>query len=212
MNLNELRQNYTKNGLLEKDCPNEPLELFTKWFQEALDSKIPEPNAMTFSTVTPKSTPNARIVLLKEIANQEFIFFTNYLSAKANEIEKNINGSLLFFWVELERQVRISGRVNRISQAKSEEYFRTRPRESQIGAWASHQSKVIANREELEEKFSELKEQFADKEIPMPEFWGGYALTPSSIEFWQGRPSRLHDRIFYSKKLGTDWKRERLSP
>jgi len=178
---------------------------------EAISSNLLEPNAMILATANKDGAPSARTVLLKGFDERGFVFYTNYESAKAKNLSENPIASLLFFWAELERQARIEGKVEQVSKADSEEYFRSRPRESQLGAWASKQSSVIASREVLEKKFEEMRKKFEGKEIPLPPFWGGYRVIPQSIEFWQGRESRLHDRICYSFENGK-WKIERLSP
>lgn len=206
-----LRKEYRRGDLIESGIPEDPMQLFAEWFTEAGPMGIIEPNAMILSTVSHDGKPSSRAVLLKGIEDGAFVFFTNYESRKAREIEHNPSVSLLFLWLEAERQVRIEGKAMRISPEESRAYFKTRPRESQLGAWASKQSAIIANREELEAHFKEMEERFKDQEIPMPEFWGGYAITPSSIEFWQGRIGRLHDRIVYEKKSDV-WTTYRLNP
>lgn len=206
-----LRRSYTLKELSETSVLKNPLEQFKLWLDEAISSNILEPNAMTIATAQRDGTPSARIVLLRKFDERGFVFFSNYLSAKANDLNENPKASILFYWAELERQVRISGSVEKISSKESEEYFATRPRGHQISAWASEQSKVISDRKELERQFLEIEKRFEGKEIPLPPFWGGYRLVPIIYEFWQGRESRLHDRIRYSLVDG-DWKIERLSP
>lgn len=206
-----MRRNYTKDGLLEKDLSPNAIEQFSAWFDDARNSKIIEPNAMTLATADKSGLASARIVLLKSFDEQGFIFFTNYNSRKGKEIAETKKGTLLFFWDILERQIRIEGKIKKISAKDSQTYFHTRPFESQIGAIASNQSYVIESRGELEKRYSDLLEKFKGKVVPMPKHWGGYILEPSKIEFWQGRASRLHDRILYTKKSKT-WKIERLSP
>ena len=206
-----LRKEYKRGDLIESGIPNDPMQLFAEWFMEAGPMGIIEPNAMILSTVSHDGKPSSRAVLLKGIEAGSFVFFTNHESRKAKEIQQNPSVSLLFLWLEAERQIRIEGKAKRISPEESRAYFKTRPRESQLGAWASKQSAIIANREELEARFKEMEERFKDQEIPMPEFWGGYAIVPSSIEFWQGRIGRLHDRIVYEKN-GDDWTTYRLNP
>lgn len=210
--LADLRENYGYGALVEEDCPNEPMPLFEKWLGEAMKSVQLEPNAMTLVTVAPNGQPSARTVLLKGITdNGGFLLFTHYTGKKGKEMEENNRVCLLFWWRELERQVRIEGRANKVSREKSEAYFHTRPLGSQIGAAASPQSEVIS-REDLLKNFEQLQHQYENaKNIPLPENWGGYEVIPELIEFWQGRPNRLHDRIQYTKQDGS-WKIERLAP
>ncbi len=212
MNIADLREEYSRQKLDEQSVESNPLVQFKKWFQEALDAKSKEANAMTLSTVSPDGQPHGRIVLLKGLENDSFVFFTNYQSTKGHELNHNNKAALTFFWAELERQVRIEGVVTKISEAESTEYFHSRPAGSQIGAWVSQQSTEIPNRHYLEKKTEEFKLKFegVDK-IPKPAYWGGYQLTPHRIEFWQGRPSRLHDRILF-EKTGNVWGIKRLSP
>jgi pyridoxamine 5'-phosphate oxidase len=205
-----IRSEYTLNGLHESDLDPNPLIQFSKWFEEVLISGLEEPNAMVLGTIH-HEFPTSRIVLLKDL-DTGFKFFTNYLSSKGRDIEKNPRVSLTFFWKELERQVRIEGIAKKTSEAESDEYFQSRPRGSQIGAWVSRQSSVIENREVLEKVTKDLEEKFADKPVTRPEHWGGYRVVPQYIEFWQGRPSRLHDRLAYVKVNENYWKIERLSP
>lgn len=212
MNLAELRQHYALETLSENDVLPDPVAQFGHWFKEALDAKLPEPNAMTLATATPDGRPGARTVLLKQFDRHGFMFFTNYESRKGLELAANPLATLLFTWLDLQRQVRIEGRVEKISETASLEYFQSRPRESQIGAWASPQSRVVPDRAALEMRQQEVEQRFAGQEkLPLPPFWGGYLLRPSGIEFWQGRPSRLHDRILYTIS-GENWKIERLAP
>lgn len=209
--ISKMRRNYTRDGLLEEDVAKNAIEQFSTWFTETKTSKILEPNAMTLATSDKSGLATARIVLLKSFDENGFIFFTNYESRKGKEIAETKKGTLLFFWDILERQVRIEGKIKKIPREDSETYFHSRPFESQIGALASNQSYVLKSREDLEKKFNELLEKYKGKVVPMPKHWGGYILEPSKIEFWQGRASRLHDRILYTKKNKT-WKIERLSP
>ncbi|MEX0608650.1 MAG: pyridoxamine 5'-phosphate oxidase [Balneolaceae bacterium] len=209
--LEQLRQEYSKHSLDEKEVDKNPFNQFEKWLAEALRLLVPEPNAMTLSTADSQNRPHSRIVLLKGYTDQGFIFFTNYASDKGRELEQNPYAALCFFWIELERQVRIEGAVEKISQPESERYFQSRPYMSQIGALASNQSEVVESREALEKKFSELTEKYPEEKVEMPETWGGYLVKPSAFEFWQGRQSRLHDRIKYTKK-NENWNIERLSP
>ena len=214
MNNNEisnLRKDYTFKELQKKSVSKNPFEQFSKWFDDVVKTKIEQPNAMILATASKDGIPSARVVLLKGIEQNGFRFFTNYDSQKGRELIENPSASLLFFWYELERQIRISGKVEKVSIKESEEYFKTRPYESQLGAWASDQSKIIINREFLEKKFSELKMKYREGEVPLPPYWGGFKLIPHSFEFWQGRENRLHDRIAYSKEK-EEWKIERLSP
>ena len=210
MNLAALRENYQKGELLETTVHANPIEQFKIWFQEASNAKVIEPNAMFLSTVGHDNKPAGRIVLLKHV-NEAFSFFTNYHSRKGAELAHHAQASLTFFWGELERQVRIEGRVHNMSEVLSTEYFHQRPRESQLGAWVSDQSARVESREYLEQRYAELAKEYAGKEIPKPAHWGGYELVPEYFEFWQGRPSRLHDRIVYEKD-GQDWGRYRIAP
>ncbi|MDG1433277.1 MAG: pyridoxamine 5'-phosphate oxidase [Saprospiraceae bacterium] len=211
--LANLREDYSKKELDISDVLDNPLKQFETWIKEALQSKVPEPNAMTLSTVSPDGIPSARIVLLKKLSEKGFTFFTNYNSQKGKEMAKNKNVSLTFVWLELERQVRIEGVVKKVSKKASKKYFQSRPKKSQMGAWVSSQSKVIKNREVLEKSMKDLEERFKDEEVlPCPPNWGGYLVQPVLIEFWQGRRSRLHDRIRYKLTKKGKWKKERLAP
>ncbi len=209
--LSDLRQEYSLKSLTKKDVNPDPFMQFGNWFEETVLSAPEMPNAVILSTVGQKGRPSSRVVLLKGFSEEGFIFFTNYLSRKGLELEKNPFASLLFFWPELERQIRIEGRVEKISPELSSEYFASRPRLSQIGALASHQSEIAKNRSVLEEKFQSLEKDLEGKEVPRPEHWGGYNLIPDYFEFWQGRRSRLHDRISYWLEQ-SEWKIKRLSP
>jgi pyridoxamine 5'-phosphate oxidase len=215
-NLRDIRLNYSQKALGEEEAESGPLDLFSRWMEEAIQSEIKEPTAMTLATVDWQGLPDARIVLLKGISESKFQFFTNYNSKKGKDLEKTPEACLVFFWAELERQVRIRGKVTKLTKNESEEYFQSRPIESQIGAYTSNQSEKIPNREFLESKYQEMRNKFLGKEkLPLPEYWGGYELSPRELEFWQGRPSRLHDRILFSKKPDTtsgDWVVSRLSP
>ena len=204
-----LRLNYLLNELLEENVLKNPFAQFEKWFNEALEAQVPEPNAMHLATVS-DGKPHGRIVLLKGFDDAGFVFFTNYQSNKGQQMAEVPYASLTFFWVQQERQVRIEGRIEKTSAAESDEYFQQRPRGSQIGAWVSNQSRIVT-REGLEERTKELEDWYGDDVIPRPPHWGGYRLIPESIEFWQGRPSRLHDRLLFTRE-GDDWKIERLSP
>jgi pyridoxamine 5'-phosphate oxidase len=207
----DIRQDYKLNSLSENDIASNPLDQFTKWWQEAIASKIEEVNAMTLATVAENGAPSARIVLLKGLSEEGFEFFTNYESHKAKEMEENDKVALVFFWKELERQIRIQGTVKRLSEEKSNTYFFSRPAESRIGAWASPQSKIIESRDILDNNVEQVKKQFEQTEITRPTFWGGYIVQPTLFEFWQGRSNRLHDRIEYIK-ASSEWQTRRLAP
>jgi pyridoxamine 5'-phosphate oxidase len=209
--LQKLREDYSKHSLDESDVSSDPIEQFESWMKEAMKAEVPEPNAMTLSTVDAYNKPHSRVVLLKGIENGEFVFYTNQQSDKGNELEQNPNVALCFLWLELERQVRIEGTAEKLSQEESEEYFKQRPYKSQIGALASNQSSVVPNRKFLEKRFEELEEKYSEGNVPKPESWGGYRIKPEVIEFWQGRRSRLHDRIKF-ERVGNKWDIKRLSP
>ena len=207
-----LRSEYSKSSMDVNDVNKNPFSQFEHWFKEAVDSKVPEPNAMSLATISESGNPSSRIVLLKGVENGQFVFFTNYQSQKGKELDKNPACALTFFWPELERQIRIEGVAERIDTKASEVYFQSRPRASQVGAWASPQSTLINNRQILEDRVKEIEKRFQGKEIlPKPNQWGGFGITPHEIEFWQGRPSRLHDRIVYTLIDGA-WKINRLAP
>jgi pyridoxamine 5'-phosphate oxidase len=210
MDLADLRRDYALQSLTERDVDADPIRQFEKWFEQALSSGMSEPNAMTLATSTRDGHPSARIVLLKSVDSNGFMFFTDYRSRKGAELEENPHVSLCFWWGELQRQVRVTGTVARATREESEAYFRTRPHGSRIGAWASHQSASLASREILENEVARL-ELAHPGEVPLPPHWGGYRVTPDSVEFWQGRPSRLHDRIVYISENGK-WSIGRLSP
>ncbi|ANI88630.1 pyridoxamine 5'-phosphate oxidase [Arachidicoccus ginsenosidimutans] len=210
MNIANIRTDYKLMTLNESDVLPNAIAQFDAWWQQAVHSEIEEVNAMTLATVSSDGKPDARIVLLKNFSEEGFEFFTNYNSAKGKELAENPYACLVFFWKELERQVRITGRVKKVSAARSDEYFYSRPAGSRVGAWSSPQSEVIASREVLEANEKHFKEQFGE-DIPRPEHWGGYAVMPESIEFWQGRSNRLHDRLLYTLENGT-WKIKRLAP
>ena len=211
MNIADIRKDYKQLSLNETDVATDPVDQFSKWWEEAIASDIDEVNAMTLATANQAGRPSARIVLLKGFDNNGFVFFTNYNSHKATDIAGNPFASLVFFWKELERQVRIEGSIEKVPAADSDNYFDSRPQASRIGAWASPQSNVIAGRQVIEEKVKELEQQFENKTIKRPEHWGGYIVKPILIEFWQGRQSRLHDRIQYTI-AAEGWKIERLAP
>lgn len=207
-----MRKVYQLQSLSESEVDKNPIRQFQQWWQHAVDTHVDEPNAMTLATASHDGKPSARIVLLKEINRQGFVFFTNYRSRKATELLENPFASLVFFWKELERQVRIEGTVKKISENESDVYFAERPRESQIGAWSSPQSKVIESRSLLQENVEKYQEMFNGKPVQRPEFWGGFIVEPEKIEFWQGRPGRLHDRLQYSLQETSNWIIRRLAP
>jgi pyridoxamine 5'-phosphate oxidase len=212
ISLAELRKNYSLGSLDVADVDHDPFRQFDKWFQQAIDAKLPEPNAMTLATVDSRGRPSARIVLIKGVDERGFVFFTNYESRKGRELSANPHASLLFHWIELERQVRIEGRVVKTEADQSDAYFASRPLGSRIGAWASNQSQVIESRSQLEVREREISLQYGD-DPPRPPHWGGYRLVPDAIEFWQGRPSRLHDRLLFTRADESgNWQIARLSP
>ena len=208
----DIRKVYQLQSFLEKDANPDPIKQFETWWQQAIQSKIEEPNAMTLATCNPEGKPSARIVLLKGIKKNGFVFFTNYESRKGKEISRNSYVALVFFWKKLERQVRIEGTVRKINAVESDNYFSVRPRESQIGVWSSPQSTVIENAAFLQENVKKYAHQFEGSEVPRPGFWGGFLVEPDKIEFWQGRPGRLHDRLLYSISENKEWNIERLAP
>jgi pyridoxamine 5'-phosphate oxidase len=206
-----LREDYLQAGLTESAADPDPIRQFGLWFDDALAARIKEPNAMTLATSSPGGAPDARMVLLKGFDHRGFVFFTNYDSAKARQLEMNPRAALVFYWPELERQVRISGTVARTSREETEVYFASRPRGSQLGAWTSEQSTPVRGRDVLEKRLAEVDARFEGQQIPAPPNWGGYRLHADSIEFWQGRPNRLHDRLRYTRD-GDAWCRRRLAP
>lgn len=211
--LSNYRKSYEKQELLESNCPENPMELFRTWFTNADESEaVEETNAMTVATIGKDGFPKSRVVLLKKYTWEGFIFYTNYTSEKGKAIEENNNICISFFWPALEQQIIIKGKAEKQAENLSDGYFDSRPDGSKLGAWASNQSSVVANRKELEENLSTLEKKYENKEIPRPKHWGGYLVKPISIEFWQGRPNRLHDRILYSLEEDFSWKLERLAP
>lgn len=208
----DLRQEYSRAHLDERDALADPVAQFKLWFDQAVHAQAREPNAMTVATVGADGRPSARMMLLKGFETGQFVFYTNRESRKGRELEHSRHVALVFYWSELERQVRVEGDVAPVSDAEADEYFRIRPRGSQLGAWASAQSRVLASREELERKVADIERRFGEGEVARPPYWGGFALTPVMVEFWQGRPSRLHDRLRYTRAADGSWRRERLSP
>jgi pyridoxamine 5'-phosphate oxidase len=212
IDLQRLRKEYTRAGLAEADANPNPIEQFRKWFDEALAANLHEPNAVTLATATLDGRPSARVVLLKGYDDRGFVFYTNYKARKSRELEENPRCTLVFYWGELERQVRIEGRAKRISGEESDAYYRSRPRGSRLGSWASVQSRTVEDRGILEKRLRELEAKYEGREIPRPPFWGGYRVEPGTIEFWQGRENRMHDRLLYSRLDSGGWRMERLQP
>jgi pyridoxamine 5'-phosphate oxidase len=210
--IQNIRSEYLAASLTESDANADPIKQFDKWFNEAVKAELQDPTAMTLATATHDGRPSSRIVLMKGFDNNGFVFYTNYLSRKGKEIARNPLGALLFFWGTLERQVRIEGTIEKVSKEDSAKYFDTRPRASQLGAIVSPQSQEISGRDILDKKWQEADTEYTDKDVPKPSYWGGYILKPRLIEFWQGRPSRLHDRILYKKIDNKNWKKVRLAP
>ncbi|HEX3275966.1 MAG TPA: pyridoxamine 5'-phosphate oxidase [Gemmatimonadales bacterium] len=208
----DLRREYHRARLDETDVSHDPIVQFARWFAEAEEVQAHDANAMTLATATSQGAPSARIVLLKAFDQRGFVFFTDYRSRKSAELEANPRAALVLYWSELERSVRITGTVEKTSQEDSDRYFRSRPIGSRLGAWASHQSRVIPGRHMLESDLKEVEQRFADGDVPLPPYWGGWRVLPESLEFWQGRESRLHDRIRYQRNRSREWKIERLSP
>lgn len=211
LDLAALRRDYALASLGERDVDADPVRQFERWFADAVSARVPEPNAMTLSTATRDGVPSGRIVLLKGVDANGFVFFTDYRSRKGVELGENPLAALTFLWKEIERQVRITGSVSRVSTQESEDYFRTRPPGSRLGAWASRQSSVIASREELEAQLEEVAQRFPNGDVPLPPHWGGFRVMPDEIELWQGRQSRLHDRLLYRRR-DNGWEISRLSP
>lgn len=212
MSIREIRRDYAHRQLREEDVSLDPIEQFQRWFEDAEHAELLDVNAMTLATVTEQGDPAARTVLLRGIDARGLLFFTNYESAKARDLAAYPRACLLFFWAELERQIRITGDVSKVSDAESAAYFHSRPLESQLGAWASPQSAPIESRSELERRLEQIRNQYEGQPVPLPSFWGGYLVTPTSLEFWQGRPSRLHDRLLYTRQVDGAWVRTRLAP
>ena len=213
LSLEDLRETYKRGQLDESHCHPDPMEQFRAWMQEARAAQLKEPNAMTLSTAAPNGRPSGRIVLLKEVTANGFLFYSNYTSRKGHEIDANPSVSLTFYWAELERQVRVEGEASRVDRSKSERYFQGRPKGSRLGALVSHQSEILPGRQPLEDKLAELEQHYAATEdVPVPDWWGGYCVEPNALEFWQGRDNRLHDRLLYSKAGVAGWSLQRLSP
>ena len=211
VSLEEMRKQYEMNELNRSDLLESPTEMFRSWFEKIEDLEHIEPNAAILSTSTKKGKPSSRTILVKEYDEKGFVFYTNYKSKKAQEIEINPYGSLIFYWQDFERQVRIQGKIRKVSRNKSEKYFHSRPKLSQISVLASHQSKTLESRKELDNKVKKLEKMYDGKEVPLPDYWGGYILEHRNVEFWQGRRDRLHDRFVYTKH-GRIWQTERLAP
>ena len=212
MDLESVRRDYLQGGLKHEDLADNPINQFNEWMQQALKMELKDPTAMTLATVSDSGQPSQRIVLLKRMEENAFVFFTNYHSRKAREIASDNKVSLHFPWHDIERQVKVCGRAEKISTSESLRYFVSRPRESQIAAWASSQSEAISSRSFLLNQFESLKQKFANGEVPLPDFWGGFRVIPHEMEFWQGGKSRLHDRFQYRKQENGDWSVQRLSP
>ena len=207
-----LRREYEKQGLRRADLHHDPIEQFTTWFSTAVNSALPDVNAISLATATRDGRPSVRIVLLKSFDQHGFVFFTNYKSSKGRELEGNPQAAFAVYWVQLERQIRVTGRVEKTSRAESEAYFHSRPVGSQLGAWVSHQSEVIDARRILEGRLAEMTERYTGREIELPPHWGGYRIIPDTMEFWQGRTDRLHDRFRYTRQKDASWALERLAP
>lgn len=212
MDISDLRREYMSQGISSQDLDENPFVQFEQWFKQANDSGLTDPNAFTLATAEPNGAPSARTVLLKLFDEKGFVFFTNYNSRKSKQLEANPQAAMLFAWLELNRQVRIEGKVERISSAESLKYFATRPRGSQLGAWCSDQSEVVESRSFLEQKYREAAQRFKSGDVPLPSFWGGFRIVPARIEFWQGRENRLHDRIEYLPNEQGLWHKSRLAP
>ncbi len=212
VSLADLREDYRRAEFSEQNCDSNPIGQFNQWFREAQAADLKEPNAMSLATATPDGKPSNRIVLLKEVSDRGFVFYTSYSSRKGRELDGNPDCALTFLWAELERQVRVEGRAEKVSRGQTEAYFKQRPKGSRLGALVSNQSAVLPNRQPLVDRLLKLEAEYADTDdVPVPDYWGGYCVAPHSVEFWQGRPNRLHDRLLY-QKLGERWSIERLSP
>jgi pyridoxamine 5'-phosphate oxidase len=211
-NLADLRKEYTCHGLSETEAHPNPVEQFKLWFNQALLAQLPEPNGMTIATATSEGKPSARMVLLKYYDQRGFVFYTNYESHKGQQLVENPWAAIAFWWAQLERQVRIEGRVEQVSPEESDAYFQSRPKDSQLGAWASSQSRVIDSRDVLEQRLQQLQKEYENQPVPRPPHWGGFRVIPTEIEFWQGRPNRLHDRLLYRQGEDGSWQMQRLSP
>jgi pyridoxamine 5'-phosphate oxidase len=208
----DLRREYTRAELLESDVLPDPIKQFERWFADATNAAVNEANAMTLATADGTGAPSARVCLLKGFDENGFVFYTNYASRKGRDLAENARAAMCFYWAPLERQVRIEGVVEQVTREESDAYFHSRPRNAQIGAWVSHQGEVLASRDELDRREADVAKKFADGAVPLPDYWGGYRLIPTVIEFWQGRPSRLHDRLEYRRKPKGGWTMRRLSP
>jgi len=211
MSIADLRKSYNLAGLRRADLEANPIRQFQKWLQQAIEAQLLEPTAMTLATTDKNGRPSSRMVLLKGLDERGFVFYTSYESRKARELQENSNAAIVFYWAELERQARVTGAASRIPRAESEAYFKTRPRGHQLGAWVSTQSEVIARRAVLEDRLKQFEQKYPNA-VPLPPYWGGYVLAPVEIEFWQGRPNRLHDRFRYTKQADGNWLIERLAP
>lgn len=212
MNINELRKEYKFKSLNINDLNPNPFFQFSTWFREAQEAKVLEPNAMALATASLKGRPSCRMVLLKEVDSEGFLFFTNYDSRKGKDLSHNPFGCITFYWKELERQVIIDGKIEKLDRQASENYFASRPRGSQLGTWASHQDQIVHSREELEKNYRHFEEMYRGKQVPIPPYWGGYRLVPERFEFWQGRIHRLHDRLCYLRTSDNQWEIDRLAP
>lgn len=212
MDLSDLRQSYTRGSFSEADLLDSPFAQFEKWFQQAVDSELEEPNAMCLATADSSGRPSTRVVLLKDFSERGLVFYTNYESRKAGELDANPFAAANFLWLPLQRQVNVTGRAERVSKAESLKYFLSRPWGSQLGAWTSPQSRVITSRSVLETKLDQMKRRFSEGKVPLPDDWGGFRIVPESFEFWQGRPNRLHDRFLYEKSTDGSWGAKRLAP